>query len=125
MAEESTPAVVNISTTQVVKGPEHGMDGAPPQRPSGECNLLNEFLERFLGDSSSQWEVRQDSLGSGFSFVLNTMVPNGRHETGRYMAAQRKGRAKGRQRVGGAKPACSRAAVSFNATLGPSPVRYQ
>lgn len=79
MAEQLKPAVVNISTTQVVKGPQHGMGGALPRRPSGERDLLNEFLERFFGDSSAQREVRRDSLGSGFIIDKNGYIVTKNH----------------------------------------------
>jgi len=79
MAEQLKPAVVNISTTQVVKGPQHGMGGALPQRPSGERDLLNEFLERFFSDSNAQREVRQDSLGSGFIIDKNGYIVTNNH----------------------------------------------
>jgi serine protease Do len=79
MAEQLKPAVVNISTTQVVKGPQPGMDGALPRRPSGERDLLNEFLERFFGGSSAQREVRQESLGSGFIIEKNGYIATNNH----------------------------------------------
>jgi serine protease Do len=82
MAEQLKPAVVNISTTQVVKGPQHGMGGALPRRPSGERDLLNEFLERFFGDSSAQREVRRDSLGSGFIIDKNGYIVTKNHVAG-------------------------------------------
>jgi serine protease Do len=66
VAEQLKLAVVNISTMQVVKGPRHGLHGLLPQRPPGERDLLNEFLERFFGSSGPQQEVHKDSLGSGF-----------------------------------------------------------
>jgi serine protease Do len=79
MAEQLKPAVVNISTTQVVKGPQPGMDGALPRRPSGECDLLNEFLERFFGGSSAQRKVHQESLGSGFIIEKNGYIATNNH----------------------------------------------
>jgi len=62
LAEKVKPAVVNISTTKVLKG---GMrspfgGGAPFDR-----NFGNEFFDRFFGDAPRR-EFKQQSLGSGF-----------------------------------------------------------
>jgi serine protease Do len=77
-AEQLKPAVVNISTTQIVKGSQHGTDSALPQRPFGDREL-NEFLERFLGGSTTQQEVRQNSLGSGFIIDKNGYIVTNNH----------------------------------------------
>jgi len=63
LAEKVKPAVVNISTTKVMKGggfrsPFGG--GTPFDRYFGD-----EFFERFFGDSPRR-EYKQQSLGSGF-----------------------------------------------------------
>ncbi|MDE2484492.1 MAG: DegQ family serine endoprotease [candidate division NC10 bacterium] len=59
LAKELTPAVVNISTTQMIKG-----RGIPSRGPSGEDDPFNEFFKRFFGDQPRQFKAT--SLGSGF-----------------------------------------------------------
>lgn len=59
LAKELTPAVVNVSTTQVVKG-----RGIVPRGPFGEDDPFNEFFKRFFGESPRQFKTT--SLGSGF-----------------------------------------------------------
>ena len=59
LAKELTPAVVNISTTQVVKG-----RGIPSRGPFGEDDPFNEFFKRYFGESPRQFKAT--SLGSGF-----------------------------------------------------------
>jgi serine protease Do len=69
LAEQLKPAVVNISTTQVVKGPRLGLRGLPSPSPfgeRGERGPFEEFFERFFGGSGPQRELRRNSLGSGF-----------------------------------------------------------
>lgn len=59
LAKELTPAVVNVSTTQMVKG-----RGIVPRGPFGEDDPFNEFFKRFFGESPRQFKTT--SLGSGF-----------------------------------------------------------
>lgn len=59
LAKELTPAVANISTTQVVKG-----RGVPSRGPFGEDDPFNEFFKRYFGESPRQFKAT--SLGSGF-----------------------------------------------------------
>ncbi len=59
LAKELTPSVVNISTTQVIKG-----RGLRFQSPFGEDDPFNEFFKRFFGDGPRQF--KSTSLGSGF-----------------------------------------------------------
>ncbi|HEX9867973.1 MAG TPA: DegQ family serine endoprotease [Candidatus Tectomicrobia bacterium] len=66
LAEQLKPAVVNISTTQVVKGPGHGFPGFPFPRPFGERDPFEEFFERFFDGMDPQRGLRRNSLGSGF-----------------------------------------------------------
>jgi serine protease Do len=66
VAEQLKPAVVNISTTQVVKGPQRGSRGPSSPRPFGGDDPIEGFMDRFFGGSSPQREVRRSSLGSGF-----------------------------------------------------------
>jgi serine protease Do len=79
VAEQLKLVVVNISTTQVVKGPEHGLRRLPPQGLSGERDLLSDFLERFLGSSGLQQDVHKDSLGSGFIIHKNGYIVTNNH----------------------------------------------
>jgi serine protease Do len=79
VAEQLKPAVVNISTTQVVKDPQPGLGGPLPQRPFGERDPLNEFLERFLRGSGTQQEVHKDSLGSGFIIDKDGYIVTNNH----------------------------------------------
>ncbi len=58
LAKELTPAVVNISTTQVVKR------GIRSRGPYSEDDPFNEFFKRFFGDQPRQFKAT--SLGSGF-----------------------------------------------------------
>ena len=79
VAEQLKPAVVNISTTQLVKGPPPDLRGPLPGHPFGERDLLNEFLERFFGGSGAQQEVRKESLGSGFIIDKNGYIVTNNH----------------------------------------------
>jgi serine protease Do len=64
LAKQADPAVVNISTTQVVKQPH--MD--PQFRSPFEDFFGDEFFDKFFGDGRKR-EFRTQSLGSGF--VIN------------------------------------------------------
>jgi len=59
LAKELTPSVVNISTTQVIKGRNMRFHS-----PFGEDDPFNEFFKRFFGDQPKQF--KSTSLGSGF-----------------------------------------------------------
>lgn len=72
-----SPAVVNISTTQTVKAPRHGMPRGIPPGPDGSPPF-DDFFRRFFGeppnggggddgdDGGDQDEYSNRSLGSGF-----------------------------------------------------------
>ncbi|MBW2130921.1 MAG: DegQ family serine endoprotease [Deltaproteobacteria bacterium] len=64
LAEEASPAVVNIRTVKTIKGGgqvfRHFM--RPPMGPN---DPFNDFFEKFFGDEQ-QREFKQRSLGSGF-----------------------------------------------------------
>ena len=62
LAKQADPAVVNISTTQVVKHPQMG--GPKPRSPF-EDFFGDEFFDKFFGDGPKR-EFRSQSLGSGF-----------------------------------------------------------
>ena len=79
VAEQLMPAVVNISSIQVVKGPQPDWRGPRPHRPLGEPDLLNEFLDRFFGSSGVQQEVPKDSLGSGFIIDKHGYIVTNNH----------------------------------------------
>lgn len=67
LAEHLRPSVVNISTTQVVKGQRRTMPRFPFPSPfGGERDPFEEFFERFFGGEGQQREFRRRSLGSGF-----------------------------------------------------------
>jgi serine protease Do len=66
LVEQLKPAVVNISTTQVVKGPQRGLGGFALPRQFSERRPFDEFFERFFGGGSPERALRRSSLGSGF-----------------------------------------------------------
>jgi len=65
LAEQLQPAVVNIGTTQVLRGPGRGLPFPSPFGGRGERDPFREFFERFFG-GMPQRELRRRSLGSGF-----------------------------------------------------------
>jgi serine protease Do len=73
LIERLKPAVVNISTTTVMKHPRGGraMPGMP-RGQRGQQDPFQDFFERYFGQPSPEVpdELRGQSLGSGF--VLNT-----------------------------------------------------
>jgi len=72
LADRLSPSVVNISTTQVIKGRDiwRGFRGGPQgpgERfgpPGGEQDPFEDFFERFFGQP--QGDIKRQSLGSGF-----------------------------------------------------------
>jgi serine protease Do len=66
LADALKPTVVNISTTQVVKGQRRVLPRFPFPSPFGERDPFEEFFERFFGGEGPQREFRRRSLGSGF-----------------------------------------------------------
>jgi serine protease Do len=66
LAEHLKPSVVNISTTQVMKGQRRTGPRTPFPSPFGERDPFEEFFERFFGGENPQREFRRRSLGSGF-----------------------------------------------------------
>jgi serine protease Do len=65
LAEQLQPTVLNISTTQAVKGPRRSFRGSPFPRPFEGQDPFEEFFEHFFGGAGPQRELRRRSLGSG------------------------------------------------------------
>ncbi len=77
VAEAVSPAVVNISTEKVIKGP-----GGPSfrhfQGPLGENDPFHDFFERFFGNRPRR-EFKQRSLGSGFIIDKEGFIVTNNH----------------------------------------------
>ncbi|MGB5986998.1 MAG: trypsin-like peptidase domain-containing protein, partial [Desulfobacterales bacterium] len=65
LAEEVSPAVVNIRTVKTIKG--GGRVFRHFQGPFGDNDSMDEFFKRFFGEDQ-QRDFKQRSLGSGFIF---------------------------------------------------------
>lgn len=75
LAEKLSPAVVNISTTQIVKG---GRTGNTPQFPPG--HPFEDFFKDFGGkDKKGEKERKATSLGSGFVIDTDGLVITNNH----------------------------------------------
>lgn len=79
LAEHLDPAVVNISTTQVVKGQRRSTPRLPFPNPFGERDPFEEFFERFFGGENPQREFRRRSLGSGFIINAEGYIVTNNH----------------------------------------------
>lgn len=79
VAEQLKPAVVNISTTQVVKGPPQGFREPLAPQPFDERDSSGELFERFFRGSAGQREVRRGSLGSGFIIAKDGYIITNNH----------------------------------------------
>jgi serine protease Do len=66
LAEQLKPAVVNISTTQIVNAQPRWVPQSPFPQPFGQHDPFEEFFERFFGGMRPHREQRRRSLGSGF-----------------------------------------------------------
>ena len=61
VAQDASPAVINISTTRVTKGASFQFQG-----PSGMQRPFEDFFEKFFGQNGPSGEYKQKALGSGF-----------------------------------------------------------
>jgi serine protease Do len=79
VAEQLKPAVVNISTTQVIKGPSQRFRGPQGPQPFDERDSFGELFERFFRGSAGQREVHKGNLGSGFIISKDGYIITNNH----------------------------------------------
>lgn len=73
LAERLSPAVVNISTSQVLQPGDMSIPGVPPDSP------LNDFFDEFLEQQQGGRPQRVQSLGSGFVIDADGVVITNNH----------------------------------------------
>jgi serine protease Do len=79
LAEHLKPSVVNVSTTQVMKGQRRSTPRLPFPNPFGERDPFEEFFERFFGGENPQREFRRRSLGSGIIITREGYIVTNNH----------------------------------------------
>lgn len=78
LARELSPAVVNISTTQLIQAPQ--LFPRPFPSPFGEQDSFGGFWRRFFGAPfSNRGRLRQRSLGSGFIIDADGSILTNNH----------------------------------------------
>jgi serine protease Do len=79
LAERLLPSVVNISTTQTLKNPEHGLD--MPQFPPGSPfeDFFKNFMDKHGGNNPDAAPRKATALGSGFIIDSAGLVVTNNH----------------------------------------------